>query len=58
VDLRPWLHRIPPEEIYARLRRVEPELSKVAQTLDRRSAALQAQFEPQVHAVLQKVFGR
>ena len=58
VDLRPWLHRIPPEEIYARLRRVEPELSKVAQTLDRRSAALQAQFEPQVHAVLQKVFGK
>ena len=58
VDLRPWLHRIPPEEVYARLRRVEPELSKVAQTLDRRSAALQAQFEPQVHAVLQKVFGK
>jgi Peptidase C13 family len=58
VDLRPWLHRIPPEELYARLRRVQPELDRVAQAFNVRSEAVQKEFAPKVHAVLQKAFRR
>jgi hypothetical protein len=58
VDVRPWLHRIPPEELYARLRRVQPELERLAESIETRSQALEAQFKPRVDAVLRKAFGR
>ncbi len=58
VDLRQWLRRIPPEELYARLRRVQPELTKVAQALNTKSEALQKEFAPKVKAILQKAFAR
>jgi len=57
VDVTPWLHRIPPEELYARLRAVDPELTEIAQDLEARSEALQKQFEPKLKAVLGKAFG-
>jgi peptidase C13-like protein len=58
VDLRPWLRRIPPEELYARLHRLQPALERIAQGLDTRTQALEKQFAPRVQAVLEKEFRR
>lgn len=52
--LRPWFLRIPPEEFYARLRKVQPELIKIAQSLEAKSDALRKDFEPMLKAVLVK----
>ena len=43
-----------PEELYARLRRVQPELERVAQALDVKSQALQKRVAPRVAAILGK----
>ncbi|MGA9596232.1 MAG: hypothetical protein WBV06_08750 [Acidimicrobiia bacterium] len=56
VDLRPWFLRIPPEEFYARLRRIEEELASVAAEADVAASQIEEQFTPQVREVLAKVF--
>jgi hypothetical protein len=58
VDMRPWLRRFPPEEIYARIRRIDPQLTELAQELESRSAELQKEFLPKLEAVLKKAFAR
>jgi hypothetical protein len=58
VELRPWFLRIPPEEFYARLRRVESELTDVAEAVNARTEALEKEFGPAVTAVLQKAFAK
>lgn len=58
ADLRPWLHKIPPEELYARLRRAEPELGKVAEALEAKSQELQKQYAPRVQTILEKALAR
>jgi hypothetical protein len=54
VELRPWFLRFPPEEIFARLRRVEPELAKLADVIEARSQEIQTELGPQVTAILTK----
>jgi Peptidase C13 family len=58
VDLRPWLHRIPPEELYARLRRIDPQLTELAQALESKSEALEREFAPRLKAALERAFPR
>ena len=56
IEVGPWLHRIPPEELYRRLRRVQPELERLAESIETRSQALENQFAPRLDAVLKKAF--
>jgi hypothetical protein len=56
LEVVPWLHRIPPEELHARLRRVQPELERLAESIETRSQALEKQFAPRLDAVLKKAF--
>ncbi|PWT86705.1 MAG: hypothetical protein C5B58_00970 [Acidobacteria bacterium] len=58
VDLGPWLRRIPPEEIYTRLRRIDPELARLAEELESKSEALKQEFAPKLADVLKKVAPR
>ena len=34
IEVGPWRHRIPPEEVYARLRHVQPELERLAESIE------------------------
>jgi hypothetical protein len=56
-EVGPWLLRIPPEELYARLRRVQPELERLAESIETRSQTLEKQFTPRLETVLKKAFG-
>jgi hypothetical protein len=57
VELKPWFLRIPPEEIYTRLRQADPELAKLADAVETRSRAIQLELAPKIASVLANVLG-
>jgi len=55
--LRPHYARLPIAEYHERLRKAQPELARLAETLDQRSEELRKEIEPRLEAVIREAYG-
>jgi len=56
--LETYYMKLPPHEYYAKVRKIQPELSKLAVSLDKRSAELRKEVTSKVENVVVPVFGK